>query len=264
MTLGISVTNPEGIVMAIESRQTYRGRVGARIGSDAATKIFELTNGVLAMTSGYAFLRPQGSQTFRSISSLVEDFKASLTSGIGVRNAADELHRHFLRLYAEHVAQVPNDAAAAGQVAISFLVGGYEAQSRVGTIFECSIPGTVVQRIDTDHPSTYWVGQWDVVARIVRGWDPRLVSLPSLQQVGPNLQQELVGLEYLINWHTMTLQDSVDFARSMIEITIAIQRFTDGLLTNPGDVPGVGGPIDIALVRPNGALSWVQQKQLHA
>ena len=250
--------------MAIESRQTYRGRIGARIGSDAATKIFELCDGVLAITSGYAFLRPQGSATLRSISSLVEDFKASLGAGIGTQGVADQLHQHFLRLYSEHIAQVPGDAVPAGQAALLFLVGGYDTASRVGTVFECSVPGVVAQRINTNNPSTSWIGQWDVVARIIRGWDPRLLNLASCQQAGPSLQQELVGLEYFINWHTMTLQDAVDFARSMIEITISIQRFTDGLLTNPGDAPGVGGPIDIALVRPDGSVSWVQRKQLHS
>ena len=62
----------------------------------------------------------------------------------------------------------------------------------------------------------------------------------------------------------MTLQDAIDFARSMVEITITVQRFTHGILSAPGDFPGVGGPIDIAVARPgDGPMTWVAQKQLH-
>jgi hypothetical protein len=41
------------------------------------------------------------------------------------------------------------------------------------------------------------------------------------------------------------------------------QRFTDGLWMDPGDVPGVGGPVDVAVVRPGKPIEWVARKQLH-
>ncbi len=42
-------------------------------------------------------------------------------------------------------------------------------------------------------------------------------------------QQHLASLPYAINCPAMTIQDAVDFTRSMVEITIAVQRFTHGL-----------------------------------
>jgi hypothetical protein len=41
MSLAINTTTPEGIVLAADSRQSYRNRKGmARIGSDNVSKLF--------------------------------------------------------------------------------------------------------------------------------------------------------------------------------------------------------------------------------
>lgn len=264
MSLGICVATPEGIVIAGESRQTYRGRAGARIGSDSATKVFELTRNVFAVTVGWAFLRPQGATSLRNIASLVEEFKATIRQDSNVQQVADALFTYFHTIYQWHIAQGHDQPVPVGQAALQFLIGGYDPQARVGTIFQCGIPGGVSPLRDTNNPGTNWIGQIDVVSRIISGWDPRILNIAPFQQTGQAVRQQLAGLEYVINWHTMTLQDAVDFARSMIQITIAIQRFTDGIIMNPGDVPGVGGPIDIALVKPGDGVTWILRKELHA
>jgi len=47
MSLAIITTTPEAIVMATDSRQSYRNRKGmARIGSDHASKLFKLDKNV--------------------------------------------------------------------------------------------------------------------------------------------------------------------------------------------------------------------------
>ena len=57
MSLTVCVTTPEGIVMAADSRQTYRNNVGAaRIGSDSATKIFPIGDKFGVTVAGPAFL----------------------------------------------------------------------------------------------------------------------------------------------------------------------------------------------------------------
>jgi len=268
MTLCVCVGIPEGIVLAGESRQTYRGRGGARIGSDSATKVFELTDSIMAGTYGWAFLRPQGAATLRNISSLVQEFRGTIQAGASVQTVANDLFAFFNTAYQWHTAQGYEPPVAAGQFALGFLVCGYDAASRVGTVFECRIPGGVTSLRDTNNPGANWSGQTDVVSRIILGWDPRLGTLPAIQQMvqqlGPAAGNPLQGLEYVINWHTMTLQDAVDFAMSMIQITITIQRFTDGIRLNPGDVPGVGGPIDVGIVKPGDRVTWIRRKELHA
>jgi hypothetical protein len=71
-------------------------------------------------------------------------------------------------------------------------------------------------------------------------------------------------LMYVVNFNTMTLQDAIDFVTAMIQITIIIQRFADGIQMQPGGVPGVGGPIDVAVVQPGGPVRWIARKALHA
>jgi hypothetical protein len=62
----------------------------------------------------------------------------------------------------------------------------------------------------------------------------------------------------------MTLQDAIDFAVAMVQVTIIVQRFTAGIVNEMGAAANVGGPIDVAVVRPGGKVKWIQRKELHA
>jgi hypothetical protein len=59
----------------------------------------------------------------------------------------------------------------------------------------------------------------------------------------------------------MPLQDAIDFTVLVIQTTSAIQRFSDGIQADPGDIPGVGGPIDVLVLTPDGP-KWIKQKEL--
>jgi len=76
------------------------------------------------------------------------------------------------------------------------------------------------------------------------------------------IQNQLQGLEYAIQWGTMTIQDAVDFCTLMIQTTSAIQRFSDGINADLGDMPGVGGPIDVAVITPDQGFVWISKKKL--
>jgi hypothetical protein len=268
MSLCISVVTPEGIVMAGESRQTQVIAGVNRIASDSAIKVFDLTDTVLAATAGWAFLQPQGATMMRNISSLIEDFKPTIPGGSGVLAIATQLWTHFNTIYQEHIVQIPNSALPAGQIALNFIVAGYDHPSRVGTLFSFDIPTPAAPTMPgrtSDNPGPWWIGQADVVARIMNGFDPRIVTLPVLQgahQAGTATTQ-LAGLSYIVHWNALTIQDAIDFAVGMIQITTTIQKFTAGVAMQPGNVAGVGGPIDVAVVRPASNVSWINRKQLH-
>lgn len=61
----------------------------------------------------------------------------------------------------------------------------------------------------------------------------------------------------------MTLQDAVDFAVAMIQVTTTVQRFTAGTHLQLGAAANVGGLIDVVVVRPGGEVQWVARKTLH-
>ncbi len=156
---------------------------------------------------------------------------------------------------------------------ISLIVAGYDKlpTGKSGlNAFLIRIPGTKEHKREHGKPSQYgatWTGQTDVISRTVLGFDPRISNLSFVQAARQNMgdqkvDEELHALEYIINWGAMTLPDAVAFAKLMIETTSAIQRFSDGIPMMPGDIPGVGGPVDIAIILPEKGFHWHQTKEL--
>jgi len=158
----------------------------------------------------------------------------------------------------------------AGVEKLQFMVGGFNKDGS-HHVFIVSVPGEIEQkRNSTEAGKEYgasWIGQADVVSRIVLGFDGRIQNLQMIQSWaksnGPqSVQQQLSGLEYNIQWGTMTLQDGVDFSVLAIQTTAAMQRFSDGIRIDSGDMPGVGGPIDVAIITPDSGFRWIAKKDI--
>lgn len=137
-------------------------------------------------------------------------------------------------------------------------------------VFNIGIPGGIKKVRDSNVPGmeygAWWIWQWDVATRIIMWIDHRLHNLPFVQEYlkehpGTDIQPQLRQLEYSIQWGTMTLQDAVDFSVLAIKTTSAIQRFSDGISGDPGDMPGVGGPVDVAVITPDNWFCWVERKK---
>jgi len=148
-------------------------------------------------------------------------------------------------------------------------VAGYNSDGS-HEVYNVYIPGEVIKRRDSKQKGmeygANWIGQTDVVSRIIKGWDPRILDTAFVNEVvkqkgQTEIEKQLNGLEYAINWGAMSLQDAVDFSVLAIQTTSAIQRFSDGIQVDPGDMPGVGGPIDVLVLTPDGPR-WVKQKEL--
>jgi 20S proteasome alpha/beta subunit len=306
MSLGINTTTPEGIVLAADSRQSYRNRKGmARIGSDNASKLFQLNKRIGVIVTGLAFLPEDG--VMKSVSKFIEQFKRENDiERLNVRDAADRLHGLFDIKYEwqkrldDAVEKINNDLRRQGfEVVevkqenymikfqfkdlqgnlkngiggidrITLLVAGFNKDGS-HEVYTCIIPGEVQKKRDSREKNkeygASWVGQNDVVSRIVLGFDGRISNLKFVNEAMKNLGQEeirkqLGGLQYAIQWGTMTLQDAIDFCTLMVQTTSAIQRFSDGIIANPGDMPGVGGPVDVAVITADQGFVWVSRKKL--
>ena len=99
------------------------------------------------------------------------------------------------------------------------------------------------------------------------GFDGRIGNIKFIDEAAKKYGQEeankqLRNLEYVIQWGTMTLQDAIDFCVLMIQTTSAIQRFSDGIAADPGDMPGVGGLVDVAVITPDKGFVWINKKKL--
>lgn len=308
MSLVINTTTPEGIVLAADSRQSFRNRKGmARIGSDNASKLFQLNKRIGVAVTGLAFLPEDG--VLKNISKFIEQFKRETdTEELNVKDVADKLQYLFNKKYnwQEQLDSLPEKIKAdlerqgckvieikkeqyavkfrfkdpkdverdgvGGVDMINFLVAGYNKDGS-HEVYISYIPGQIEKKRDSREKGkeygASWIGQIDVVSRIVLGWDGRIGNIKfvsdAVKQYGQEeINKQLRNLEYVIQWGTMTLQDAIDFCVLMIETTSAIQRFSDGIAADPGDMPGVGGAVDVAVISPDKGFVWINKKKLKA
>lgn len=306
MSLAINTTTPEGIVLAADSRQSYRNRKGmARIGSDNASKLFQLNKRVGVAVTGLAFLPEDGVP--KNISKFIEEFKRETeVEKLNVKDIAGKLQYLFNKKYKwqKQLDKLPekirsdlqrqgcevlevkkeqyvikfrfkdpqgNLKDGAGRVdGINLLIAGYNKDGS-HEVYTCYIPGEIQKKRDSKEKGkeygASWIGQIDVVSRIVLGFDGRIGNIKFINEATQKLgkgevNKQLRNLEYVIQWGTMTLQDAIDFCTLMIQTTSAIQRFSDGIAADPGGMPGVGGLVDVAVITPGKAFVWVSKKKL--
>ena len=306
MSLAINATTPEGIVLAADSRQSYRNRKGmARIGSDNAFKLFQINTNVGLAVTGLAFLPEEG--VMKNISKFVEEFKSEVeVEELNVKDVVEKLIYLFNKKHnwQKELEKLPEkiekdlqrqgcevieinkeqyiikfqfkDAqgnlknGTAGVDMIELLIAGYNKDGS-HEVYVSYIPGDIQKKRDSKEKGkeygAVWIGQTDVISRIVLGFDFRMGNVRFIREAEQKLGQkeifkQLRSLEYVIQWGTMTLQDAVDFCVLMIQTTSAIQRFSDGIIADPGGMPGVGGPIDVAVITPDKGFVWINKKKL--
>src|SRR3989344_4754233 len=307
MSLAINTTTPEGIVLAADSRQSYRNQKGvSRVGSDSASKLFLINDRIGVAVTGLAFLPENG--VLRNVSKFIEDFKREASvENLSVKEVAEKLHYLFGKKlnWEEQLEKLPdqirkqfsqsghevleineekhritfkvkdpqgNIKEGVGNIdGVILFVAGYNKDG-AHEVYNVYMPGDILKRRDSNQRGmeygANWIGQTDVVSRIIKGWDPRIFNIPLVseaiqQKTQPEVEKQLNSLEYAINWGAMPLQDAVDFSVLVIETTSAIQRFSDGIQADPGDMPGVGGPVDVLVLAPDGA-KWIHKKELKA
>jgi hypothetical protein len=252
MTVAIGIAVPEGIVIAGDSRSSFSVRQIPKIASDYSEKVYiiERTQTGVA-TYGWARLLK------KNLHSHINDF--SLTLDDNTTNSEQTVNKiadYFESKYNEHIAQGLDAPVAQGAIALGFIIGGYN--DSVGSVYSCNIPGKVIQKCcDTSSPGAAWNGQIDVISRLIMGYDPRL----DLTQFTPEQTDLIKKNQYITYFDAMNLQDAIDYAILLVRTTIDMQRFSDGTLSSPGGVQGVGGFIDVLVVR-KGEAKWIQKKEL--
>lgn len=306
MSLVINTTSPEGLVIAADSRQSYRNRKGiSRIGSETAKKLFQINERIGVAITGLAFFNDSG--VTKNVSTVIDDFKNDNdVSQMNVKEVAVKLHKEYASRYdfdgqlknlekkvrqeltqkgckdiqfktgdlgLEFSFKEPSGKAQKGNAKIepiNFLVTGFN-DDKSHEVYICYLPGQIQKKRDSKQKGleygASWLGQTDLVNRIIKGFDPRIFNVKSInqlaKQISPEqLNQELRNLEYAIQWGTMTLQDAVDFSDLMIKTTSALQNFSDGIQAEPGEMPGVGGAVDIAVITKKQGFKWLSKKGL--
>lgn len=300
MSLAIVTTTNEGNILAADSLETYTNSKGdTREGSQTRMKLFQLNSRVGGVACGLSFVEN------KNIHQHIIRFKKEIPlEGKKVAEIADLLHEYFNSKYQKYIEGMAKKRdeefkakgyqnieqeinlecilfnykdAQGNQIEkkfcmpiLEFLIVGHDPDG-TNHVFKVIVPDPiekngVVEKLSKEQCGATWIGQTDILVRIIRGWSPEIKRLRVIQEMPDKRRAELLkqldDQEYLINWGTMTIQDAVEFSNLAIKTTESIQRITDGTWSSPGSSPGVGGDVDIAVITPKKGFVWVQKKKI--
>lgn len=272
MSLGIVIKGPEGLVLAAESRITLVAQAIAQQGNiqipqqipvyfDNATKLlsFSVPNtSIGVVTYGQAVI---GQLTPRTAASYLPEFEAKLPKErLKVEEFANKISEFFLDQWnktmppADQIPNVPD---------MTFVIAGFDIDDIYGKVYVVNIPRTpnpVEQTKDINFGITYG-GQHEIVSKIMLGYDLRL---PETLKNGLNLSPEqLIQFDSLIRQfqlvvplQILALQDCIDLACFFLRTTMDAQNLSVG-------IRGVGGAIDVAIIKRNQEIQFIQRKREH-
>lgn len=271
MSLGVVIKGSEGIVLAADSRVTLEaqraGGPALPVNFDNATKLLSFSrlpntvgphNFVGAVTYGMAVIG------LRTAHSYIQEFEQKVLAGKKKRLSVEEYSQELSKFYMERWEEESMSKGYTGPP-MTFVVAGYDKDAAYGRVFLFQIPGeaklTEQQPGDTNFGMT-WGGQLEIASRLVHGFDPALTSIVGKELNLENKQVEKLHgtlrkqLQFPIPYKVLPLQDCVDLAVFLIRTTMVAQRLAIG-------VRGVGGPIDVAVIKRTEGLCYIQQKVIH-
>jgi 20S proteasome alpha/beta subunit len=264
MSLAVAIKGPEGIVLAADSRVTLQAarKDGAEfpVIFDNATKVLDFANHpyVGAVTYGQAVIG------LRTAHSFLPEFDLYLEQNLGgkKRITVEEFAKTLSTFFMARWKEIPNMPSAA--VEMVFIVGGYDEDEPYGKLFMFQIPGQPDPEARNPGPTNFgmaWGGQLKLASRLIHGFDPDVFDIVKdslqLNETQKNDLRTKVRqtVEFPIPYQVLPLQDCVDLAIFLIRSTMVFQ---DLAVVHRG----VGGPIDVAVIRRTGRLEFVQRKEL--
>jgi len=274
MTIALSVKINDGLVLATDSASTVlgitpKGELHVFNVYNHASKLFNLRKGlpVGAVTWG------AGSIGQASISTIIKDLRERFTNGLGRGSGGWRLEREsyaveqvavrlkefvFDDLYTKAFSSIP----AERRPGLGFIVAGYSAGAPFAEEFQIEIQngecrGPTKLRTQ-DQVGVTWAGDGEALNRLVLGTSTMMpaamarLGLPAAQigQAVTTIQQSLQAPLVL---PAMPLQDAIDLAEFMVDLTIRFSRFIPGPQT-------VGGPIEIAAISKHEGFRWIKRK----
>jgi len=264
VTIIVSVKINDGVVMASDSASTF-GNNQIYLNAD---KIVNLVKGlpIGVMVTG------NGGIGAESIATLLKDLRARLDGSANhpwmlkpstytIEGVANRIHDF---LFSEKVAAFGQD------VWMKLRICGYSAGRPLPEIWEVVIVGqqsqspTLVQK--EDDFGVRWDGEMEALNRLLIGFaslTPELWKELGVDEHDTRRQSEIyrkisADVGALLALPAMPVQDAIDLARYLVEVTTGFVRF------NIGHQPKtVGGVIEIAAITKHEGFKWVQRKHFY-
>lgn len=269
MSLGIVFKGPEGIVLAADSRVTINAermindkeKMILPSTFDNATKLLKV-NGhdhVGAVTYGLGVI---GLAEPRTAHSFLPEFEVALSKKAKKRFSVEEFSKELSDFFmAQWKETMPADYKGDPLI---FLVGGYDEGAAYGRVFQVIVPYQPIPQEQSSGNGVFgitWGGQYEILTRLLSGYDPNLTNavkdrLKLSNEQKQDLDQFLGPVFNLpIPYQFLPLQDCVDLSIFLIRTTIELQKWMIG-------IRGVGGVIDVATITRTDGFHYVQRKEI--
>lgn len=244
MSLGIVITVAEGVILATDTRMILQDTH-----FDNATKLLtfnEPHDWMAAIISGDLAIGD------RPIHAFTLDFERTLNPR---RHTIHEYARLLSNFYGEQWDQYN----IRPQFGTDFLLCGYSKNSRHSEVFSFLSPHRPEPALwSPDFFRIIWLGQFDIVSRIILGYEQ---SLPAAIQQYLKLDQvQMEGVsnlfeqrELTVPYKHMALQDGVDLAVFLMDTAMRIQNFVIG-------PRGIGGTIEVASITSEEGFKWIRRR----
>ncbi|MBN2878287.1 MAG: hypothetical protein JXN65_01535 [Clostridia bacterium] len=266
MSLGIVIKSPEGLVLAAESRVTMGIKMKAPAGNldthvyfDNATKLLSFASPnshIGVVTYGQAVI---GKKTPRTAASFLPEFESTLPEE---RLTVEEFAKRISAFYMKQwLKEMPANENGGKPINMSFIVAGYDKNDVLGKVYVIDIPGSPEpkERCAGETFGITFGGQTEIMTRLMMGYDMRLA--PMLKKELNLSSEQQAKFDTVINryqtavpFQVFALQDCIDLANFYIKTTIESQRLSIG-------IRGVGGEIDVAIIKRNKELEFIKRKK---
>lgn len=266
MTICVSVSVAEGLVLAADSAVTLEGQITTPKGTaNGVLQQFNFANKVTRFKDYPIGIMTWGTASIsnRSIQSLIMEFEHSYQSaeeqlgGFTVQGIANDLLAFMEKRYS---AAYPDKKQ---QPVLGIYVGGYSKNQFFAEAFTVEFPKSAtwnpVRPNGPDGSPSFgasWFGQTGPLVRLIKGYDPKHLSSLIKRGADKAVVQGWVDdneSEFPLVFDGMPLQDAIDFAIYATQVVIGAFRFGVG-------PPICGGDVDIAVITPT-TFRWAQRKQ---
>lgn len=271
MTVAICLKVQDGLVLATDSASTLAAEDGRVVNIyNHADKIANPRKG---LPIGLVFWGAGGIGN-ASMGTLAKDLRTRFngddpdhqdwhldSSTYTVREVADHAREFFIdERYIEAFGEWEEKPA------LGIFVAGYSANSELAECYEIlALPDGTQTGPDLVQPAdefgSLWRGQTEAITRLLMGFGeemPRLLinqGIPE-DELGDVVNTFLEGLEITLLHPAMPIQDTIDLADGLVDISKFFFRFLPGAQT-------VGGPTEIAAITKHEGFKWVKRKHYY-
>jgi hypothetical protein len=270
MTICVAIQVNDCLVFAADSASSMVGQDEA--GKPQVTnvynhgkKVFSLRKGlpIMAMTCG------MGNIGGSSVDILAKELRALLTHETGwaidpdkysIEEVCGKAHRYF---YDEQYQKDENRPK--GDHSFELFVGGISSGERLGEVWKISVINGQTSGPVCFSPrgqfGVIWAGQPEALNRLIVGYSglvPQVLSDAGIKedQLTPLMEAMRSKTQAALTHPAMPVQDAIDLADFLVNLTIGFTRFLPGANT-------VGGAVDVATVTRHEGFKWIRRKHYY-